>query len=320
MYLKLFLAFIVSLLIILVTMPTLIKYLKSISFNQNVNEYALEQFKTKEKVPTMGGVLLVLVPIIVTIIFDFNALFDLDTMIILLAFLGYGIIGFIDDYLIVIRKNNHGLSAKHKFLMQLVLAFIFFMIYRNNNELSINIPIFNYNIGISSLYAILIFFMFTGSSNAVNITDGMDGLSAGCMFFSLIPFLVFALLENRMTIAIFILSLLGVLVGYLKYNVSPAKIYMGDTGSLSLGAVLAAIAMVLNKEILLIIIGGVYVWETLCVIIQIGSVKLRGKRVFKYTPIHYSFVLDGMSEKTVVKSFWLLSAIFSIVGLIIGLI
>lgn len=320
MYFKIFMSFLISLLLVLVCMPSLISYLKSISFNQNINEYALKEFKDKAKTPTMGGMIFVLVPIIVTIVFDIEAIYDLDTMIVLLAFLGYGLIGFIDDYLIVIRNNNDGLSAKHKFLMQLVLAVVFFMVYRFNNDLSINIPIVNYSIGFSSLYALLIFFMFTGSSNAVNITDGMDGLAAGCMVFSLVPFLVFASLEKRLSIAIFIASLIGALIGYLKYNVTPAKIYMGDTGSLALGAALAALAMVLKKEILLVIIGGVFVWETMCVIIQLSSVKLRGKRVFKYTPIHYSFVLDGISEKTVVKSFWLLSAIFAFIGLIIGLI
>ena len=170
---------------------------------------------------------------------------------------------------------------------------------------------------LSWLYSILVFFMFTGASNAVNLTDGMDGLAAGCSFISYIAFLIIALCMKEYQVAIFISSLLGALLGYLHYNVSPAKIFMGDTGSLALGAGFAAIAMVLKQELLLIIIGGVFVWETLCVIIQISSVKIRKKRVFKYTPIHYSFVLDGISEKRVVRSFWLLSLICAVIGLVV---
>ncbi|MCI6271563.1 MAG: phospho-N-acetylmuramoyl-pentapeptide-transferase [Erysipelotrichaceae bacterium] len=318
MYINVVIAGLVSLLLVLVLMPILIKFLKSLSVNQSVNQYALEQYKTKEKTPIMGGILFVIVPILIT--FIFVGISNIGIFIVMLSFFGYSIIGFIDDYLIFSRSNNNGLSARNKFLLQLLLAIVFFVLYKSYVDLSIFIPILKINVNISYFYIVLIFFMLTGSSNAVNLTDGMDGLAGGCMVIALIPYLVFSIIDKNYQLSIFISSLIGALIGYLKFNISPAKIYMGDTGSLALGAVLAAISIVMKKEVLLIIIGGVFVWETLCVIIQIGSVKLRGKRVFKYTPIHYSFVLDGVSEKRVVKSFWILASIFSFLGLFIGLI
>ena len=317
MYVRLILAFIISLILVLIGMPKLIDYLKKISFNQTVSEYSLKEYKEKAKTPTMGGILFIVVPIIVTLFLAKGVLADLKMIVILLSFAGYGLIGFIDDYIIVIKRDNEGLRPKQKFIMQLLLAIIFFIIYRNNVSLDITIPIIKVVLPLSWLYSILVFFMFTGASNAVNLTDGMDGLAAGCSFISYIAFLIIALCMKEYQVAIFISSLLVALLGYLHYNVSPAKIFMGDTGSLALGAGFAAIAMVLKQELLLIIIGGVFVWETLCVIIQISSVKIRKKRVFKYTPIHYSFVLDGISEKRVVRSFWLLSLICAVIGLVV---
>ena len=317
MYVRLILAFIISLILVLIGMPKLIDYLKKISFNQTVSEYSLKEYKEKAKTPTMGGILFIVVPIIVTLFLAKGVLADLKMIVILLSFAGYGLIGFIDDYIIVIKRDNEGLRPKQKFIMQLLLAIIFFIIYRNNVSLDITIPIIKVVLPLSWLYSILVFFMFTGASNAVNLTYGMDGLAAGCSFISYIAFLIIALCMKEYQVAIFISSLLGALLGYLHYNVSPAKIFMGDTGSLALGAGFAAIAMVLKQELLLIIIGGVFVWETLCVIIQISSVKIRKKRVFKYTPIHYSFVLDGISEKRVVRSFWLLSLICAVIGLVV---
>lgn len=320
MFFKILLVFILSLVVTLIITPFLISYLKSISFNQSVNEYALKEYKEKEKTPIMGGIVFVLVPVILTTLFDIKGALSGSMPIVLMTFVGYGLIGFIDDYLIVIKNNNDGLSPLEKFLMQLALALLFYVIYSNNKDLTLSIPIINKSVDIGIWYALLIFFMFTGSSNAVNITDGMDGLSSGCMIIALIPFFIFSLIDKNYILALFIVALVASLLGYLYFNKSPAKIYMGDTGSLALGAVLAAIAMVLKKEILLIIIGGVFVWETLCVIIQISSVKLFKRRVFKYTPIHYSFILNGMRETSVVKSFWLLGAIFAFIGLLIGLI
>lgn len=311
-------AFLVSVIAVLLLMPKYINFLKKISFNQAVSEYSLEAYQQKAKTPTMGGVLFVVIPVIVTFIFQPMAIFDMDVAIILLAFVGYGAIGFLDDYIIVIKQDNQGLLARDKFFMQVVLAVVFFYIYQSHAVLTLRIPIVNAILPLGGFYSILVFFMFVGTSNAVNLTDGMDGLAAGCTAICFIPFLIFAMQARNMGIVVFICSLLGALVGYLRFNIYPAQIFMGDAGSLALGGALAAVAMVLKQEIALLLIGGVFVWETLCVIIQIGSVKIRGKRVFKYTPIHYSFVLSGMRETQVVKSFWILASGCAIIGFIVA--
>lgn len=318
MFLTMSSAFGISVLVVIVMMPVLISFLHKINYNQTVSEYSLQQYKEKQKTPTMGGILFVLTPILVTCCLVPSAIADLQTVIVMLAFIGYGLIGFIDDYIIVVRHNNEGLKPAVKFLMQSLLAVVFFFMYRQSASTDIVIPFFKSVIPLGGFYILLVFFLFTGSSNAVNLTDGMDGLAAGTSFLAFAPFVLFALQQKKLGIAVFLISVMGSLLGYLKFNLHPAKIFMGDTGSLALGGALAAVSMVLKQEISLVIIGGVFVWETLCVIIQISSVKLRGKRVFKYTPIHYSFVISGMRETRVVMMFWILGLICAALGFLIG--
>lgn len=318
MAIRMMLGFVISLIVVLLLMPHFIDFLKKISFNQTVNDYSLQEYKEKAKTPIMGGILFIITPVLVTILLYPSCLLDYKVCMVFLAFVGYGLIGFTDDFLIAVKKNNDGLKAQYKFGLQLLLATIFYVMYQEHSILSIQLLFNGPVINLGLFYVVLILFMFTGSSNAVNLTDGMDGLAAGCTCFSLIPFLIFAYLGENTAISVFITSLLGALFGYLHYNVKPAKIFMGDTGSLALGGVLAALAMVLKKEIPLILIGGVFVIETLCVIIQITSVKTRHKKVFPYTPIHYSFVIKGMSENNTVHLFWVVSALFAILGFFAG--
>lgn len=301
-------------------MPQLIRFLHKVNYNQSVSEYSLEEFKSKAKTPTMGGTLFVIIPIVVTLCVFPDSMKDLPTMIVMMAYFGYGLIGFIDDFIIVIQQDNRGLPAWMKFALQLLLAILFYFLYRGNASLDVTIPFVQISLPLGRMYIVLVYFMFTGASNAVNLTDGMDGLAGGCSFLALSPFVFFALQRHEYYIACFILSIMGSLLGYLKFNMHPAKIFMGDTGSLALGGVLAALAMVLKKEIALIIIGGVFVWETMTCIIQIGSVKLFHKRVFKYTPIHYSFRISGMSEPKIVLMFWLLGFVCALLGFVIGVI
>lgn len=318
MAIRMMLGFVISLIVVLLLMPHFIDFLKKISFNQTVNDYSLQEYKEKAKTPIMGGILFIITPVLVTILLYPSCLLDYKVCMVFLAFVGYGLIGFTDDFLIAVKKNNDGLKAQYKFGLQLLLAIVFYIMYQEHSILSIQLLFNGPVINLGLFYVALILFMFTGSSNAVNLTDGMDGLAAGCTCFSLIPFLIFAYLGENTAISVFITSLLGALFGYLHYNVKPAKIFMGDTGSLALGGVLAALAMVLKKEIPLILIGGVFVIETLCVIIQITSVKTRHKKVFPYTPIHYSFVIKGMSENNTVHLFWVVSALFAILGFFAG--
>ncbi len=317
--LKLILCYVISWAIVVVTMPGFIKYLKKISFNQTVSEYSLKEYQEKASTPIMGGVLFIVVPVLVTLAACGREALQMDTLVILLTFTGYGLIGFTDDFLIAVKKNNDGLSPRRKFILQVVLAAVFYLMYHNRASLDVSIPFTSLSLHFGMFYSILVLLMFSGASNAVNLTDGMDGLAAGCTFISLAPFLYFAIRQGKMPVAVFIVSLMGALFGYLKYNIKPARIFMGDTGSLALGAALAAIAMILKMELALVIIGGVFVIETLCVMIQIGSVKIRHKRVFPYTPIHYAFVMKGMNENEVVHRFWLAAAIFALLGFLIGM-
>lgn len=309
--------FLISLAVVMIAMPSFINYLKKLSFKQTVSEYALEDDKKKAGTPIMGGVLFIVVPILTALIIAPREFGHVDTWIVLVAFAGYGLIGFIDDYLIAVKKNNDGLTPIQKFGMQLVLAAVFFLIYRSHADLGIKLPFVEAPVNLGWGYFVLILLMFAGSSNAVNLTDGMDGLAAGVSFIALIPFLIFCILQHRIGLCIFLCCLLGALLGYLYYNKKPARIFMGDTGSLALGAVLAALAMITKSELLLIIIAGVPVIETVCVLIQQISVRTGHGKVFVYTPIHYAFRIKGMMETHIVVMFWIVEALFAALGLLI---
>ena len=320
MFLKMILGFALSLGLTLILMPKLIAFLHKVSYKQSVSEYSLDSFKQKAKTPTMGGVGFVIIPIIALFIIYPKAYLNYEIMILIFAYLAYGLIGFIDDFIIVIKKNNKGLKASYKFLMQLIVAMVFYYFYKDYTSTDVIIPFVKVVLPLGSFYAIFAFIMFTAESNAVNLTDGMDGLAAGTSFLAFSPFVLFAVQMQKFEVATLILCIMGSLLGYLKFNVFPAKIFMGDTGSLALGGFLAACAMVLKQELALLIIGGVFLWETLCVVIQISSVKLFKRRVFKYTPIHYSFVISGIKEQKVVLMFWMIGAVFAILGFVIGVI
>ena len=300
--------------------PHFITYLNQRQHQQIVSEYSLDSFKAKAKTPSLGGVLFVLVPVLVFGALFPKALLKAEVLLVVLVFLAYALIGFADDYKIILEKNNKGISARIKFFLQLLLAGIFYFFFRQYLSSSITIYGLNWTIDLGFLYILFVLFVFTGSSNAVNLTDGMDGLAGGTSLIALVPFAVFAYRQGNLEIFAFVLALLGSLVAYLWYNKQPARIFMGDTGSLALGAVLAALALVLKQEISFIVIAGVFIFETLCVIIQIGSVKLFKRRVFKYTPIHYSFTLSGWKEQQVVRFFWGLALAFMVIGLLMGVL
>lgn len=318
MPLKLILNFVLSLVIVLVTMPPFIKFLKKLSFRQSISEYSLEDDQKKAGTPIMGGILFIITPLAVTLITQPKAYLEIDTLIVMLAFAGYGIIGFVDDYLIAVKKNNEGLSPRMKLIMQAVLAVVFFALYMGHGKLELYLPLMQKTVHLGMLYFFLVLFMFAGSSNAVNLTDGMDGLCAGVTIIALIPFLIISLGMSE-TLPPLIVSLLGSLLGYLYYNKKPARVFMGDTGALALGGILAAIAMVTKKELALIVIAGIPVIETLSVILQVAAVKTIHRRIFPYTPIHYSFRLKGMPEKSVVYLFWMAEAVFAILGFFLAM-
>ena len=315
-------AFLISLGVVMLAMPELIEYLKKLSLKQTVSEYALEDDQKKAGTPIMGGILFIIVPVCVSLfaslLSGINVLGDEKYLITIVAFVGYGLIGFVDDYLIAVRKNNDGLKPGQKFAMQVVLAIVVLLLYRYG-DLTISIPFTSIRFDMSWGYAVLALFMFSGSSNAVNLTDGMDGLAAGVTIIALIPFLILSWMKDEFNLVMLILCLIGALFGYLYFNKKPARVFMGDTGSLALGGILAALAMVLKEEIALIFIAGVPVIETLCVLIQQISVRTFHKRVFIYTPIHYAFRIKGMREVNIVRMFWMAEALFALIGLFIAL-
>ena len=319
---KLILSLLVSCAIVMVTMPAFIKFLKKLSFRQSISEYSLEEDQKKAGTPIMGGILFILVPLIVTPVIMPEVFHQIDTLIVMLAFAGYGVIGFIDDYLIAVKKNNEGLSPRAKLIMQVVLAVVFFFLYRGHGSTDLFLPLTGVTLHLGFMYFFLVLFMFAGASNAVNLTDGMDGLCAGVTIIALIPYLAVTLIQKtgeEYTLSVFIMALIGALLGYLYYNKKPARVFMGDTGALALGGVLAAITMVTKKEMSLILIAGVPVIETLSVILQVAAVKTIHRRIFPYTPIHYSFRLKGMPEKSVVYLFWMAEAVFALLGFFLAM-
>ncbi|MDO4465888.1 MAG: phospho-N-acetylmuramoyl-pentapeptide-transferase [Bacillota bacterium] len=317
-----FVGFVITYGLVVLSMPRLIDYLHAIKFGQTERheENFLETHIKKNGTPTMGGMAFIIAPILVYIILCLArlAVMDFHVVVVMLAFAGYGLIGFIDDYIIVVKKDNTGLKPAYKFAMQSVLAVVFYALYSQNMDTTLFIPVINAYIPIGILYFVLIFIMFTAESNAVNITDGVDGLCAGLMCIALIPFLVFALVQQTMSIVVFICCVEAALLGYLKFNKYPAKIFMGDTGSLALGGLIAAIAMILKQEILLVLIGGVFVAEVLSTMIQVTYYRKTGKRFFKMAPLHHHFEKSGWSEIKVVKTFYLVGAILAALGLMLG--
>lgn len=296
--------------------PRFIQYLKGRKMQQTPSEYALDEYKNKAATVTFGGVLFVFVPSFIALVLNG---FNLNRELYLVAFsyLVYAIIGLVDDYKIVKEGKNDGLTAKQKLFLQFFCALIFYLIYHfsgGNNIIAI--PGFNFNLDLGPFYFIFILLFFAGFSNAVNLTDGMDGLAGGTSIIALLPLVFFAYQADYQGLVLLLLAVLGALFAFLIYNRKPAQIFMGDVGSLALGALFASSAVILNLEIVMLIIGGVFVFETLCVIIQQISWRTRHKRVFRYTPIHYSFTLSGWSERKTVLFFYGLGLIFMALGLL----
>ena len=303
----------------------LIPFLKKLKVNQYLNVYLLERHQEKKDTPTMGG-LIFIIPTLLTILILFymdKINFSYSLLILIFTFIGYAFIGFIDDYLIIKKHNNKGLTEKEKILLQLLIAIIFFYLFmKGGNEPLFWIHTLKIKINIGWFYGLFILLILLASSNAVNLTDGLDGLAGGLC---VIAFLTFGIicwntgwLSGYEDIAVFCFILLGSLLGFLVFNVSPAKIFMGDTGSLCLGATLGTLAILTRHELLLILIGLVFVIETLSCIIQISYYKITKKRIFPMTPIHHSFEKKGWKERDIVKLFWIIGLIASMISIIFG--
>ena len=299
----------------------LIPVLKKLRIGQKISIFVGDSHRKKEGTPTMGG-LIFIVPTILAILFLLitdKVTYTSNIGIVLLVFLGYAAIGFLDDFLSIRRGNNEGLTAYQKLFMQVLIAIGFFYIYmKNGGQTSFVVGTLGIDIELGWLYGLLILFVLVGASNAVNLTDGLDGLAGGLSAIAFIAFSLISLMVGFEDIGIFSLILVGSLIGFLIYNTHPAKIFMGDTGSLSLGAVMGAIAILTHRELTLLVVAGIFVIETLTVIIQTIWVQLFHKKLFLMTPLHHHFEKLGWVETDIVKLFWVAGLVLAMSGIIFG--
>lgn len=299
----------------------MIPLLKKIKIKQKISIFLENTHKKKEGTPTMGGLIFIIPTIVTIIIFLLTDKIDYsdNIFIILFVFVSYAILGFIDDYLIIKRNNNDGLTEIQKLIGQLIIALVFFFVFmKTGNDPVVYIYTLNIKIDMGWFYGIFLLFMLVASSNAVNLTDGLDGLAGGL---SAIAFLAFGLISwgtGYEEIAIFCFVLVGSLFGFLFFNTHPAKVFMGDTGSLSLGATLASIAIITSHEITLIIVAGVFVIETLVSIAQMVSVRFMKRKLFLMAPLHHHFEKLGWAEQDIVKMFWVFGLILSMAAIAFG--
>ena len=303
----------------------LIPFLKRIKVRQKVSTYLEKKHKSKDGTPTMGGLIFIIPTIITVVILLFmNKIeFTENLFIILFVFISYALLGFLDDFLIIKRHNNEGLTEFQKLCGQLVIALIFFYIFmRSGGKPILDIHTLGVQINMGWFYGIFLLFLLVASSNAVNITDGLDGLAGGL---SVMAFLAFGLISwnsdwvtGNQDIAIFCFVLIGSLLGFLVYNTHPAKVFMGDTGSLSLGATLASIAVITNHEITLIVVAGVFIIETLVCIIQMIGLMCFRRKIFLMAPLHHHFEKMGYDERDIVKGFWVIGLILSMLAVGFG--
>ncbi|WP_422123603.1 phospho-N-acetylmuramoyl-pentapeptide-transferase [Planococcus sp. X10-3] len=313
------LGFGIALLLTAGLMPVFIPLLQRMKFGQSIRAEGPESHMKKTGTPTMGG-LVFLISIILTAlaVAFFTDLLVTELMILLLVLFGYGLIGFLDDFIKVVLKRNLGLTSLQKLIAQIVIAVIsFFLLGMIDFDTGLVIPFSTISIELSGLYVLFIIFWLVGFSNAVNLTDGLDGLVAGTASIAFAAFGVLAIRQDQAAIALFTFIVAGALIGFLIFNKYPAKVFMGDTGSLALGGALAMVSILLKQELLLLLIGIVFVIETASVILQVGSFKLRKKRIFKMSPIHHHFELSGWSEWKVVSVFWLAGLIAAVIAVVL---
>lgn len=301
----------VAFLISVLAGPIVIPLLHKLKFGQNIRKEGPESHQKKAGTPTMGGIIFILTSVIAMAIIVRKP--SDESSVALYAFVLFGIIGFIDDFLKIKNKTNEGLTAKQKMILILLVSGIFSYYGLINVGTEIVIPFMNITINLGVLYIPFVIIYYAAVTNAVNLTDGLDGLASSITVLVMTFFALISFAMGNYSLSIFCGIVAGALLGFLRYNTYPARVFMGDTGSLALGGAVATVALLLKLEVFVVIVGGIYVAETLSVIIQVTSFKLFKKRVFKMSPIHHHFELSGWHEAKIV-------AIFSIVTVVLCLI
>ena len=294
--------------------PVFISIFRRLHFGQQIREDGPRNHMQKAGTPTMGGVVFLLAFLPPVLIF---APMNIHLLLVMLFTFGNGLVGFVDDYLKVVRKQSLGLKARSKLLGQLAVVAVFYLIWRETGaSTALAVPFTDMVIEIGVWYPLFLAIFVIGTTNAVNLTDGIDGLAAGTAILALLSYMILAGIQSSAALAQFGASMIGAVFAFLVYNFHPARVFMGDVGSLALGGALAALAILTKAELYLVIIGGVYVIEALSVIIQVIVFQLTGKRVFRMSPLHHHYELAGFSEWQVVTGFWTIAFLCAVIGLL----
>lgn len=315
---QIFLPIALSFAITVMIMPLFIGYFKMKKQGQQIREDGPKWHNAKSGTPTMGGVIF-LIAIVLTSLLGGLYFKQLTSVLFSLLFILvlYGVVGFLDDFIKVSKKRNMGLNSLQKLIAQIIGGVIFTLFYTKNGTNALDLPfIGNIHLGVV-LFGLFIIIWLVGFSNAVNLTDGLDGLVAGLGTISFSTYALIAWKQEQFDVLLICLAVIGGLIGFFLYNKKPAQIFMGDVGSLALGGLLAGVSIMLHQEWTLLLIGLVYVIETASVMLQVGSFKLRGKRIFKMAPIHHHFEILGWSEWKVNGVFWTVGIIMSAITLLI---
>ncbi|KOO40740.1 phospho-N-acetylmuramoyl-pentapeptide-transferase [Priestia koreensis] len=309
----------VAFLITVILSPFFIPFLRRLKFGQSIREEGPKSHQKKSGTPTMGGIMIILAIVVTTLIMTNKYLEPtVDTYLLLFVTFGYGLLGFLDDFIKVVLKRNLGLTSKQKFIGQVLIAIIFYLVAKQFDlSTVVSIPGTDFSVDLGWFYVVFIIFWLVGFSNAVNLTDGLDGLVSGTSAIAFGAFAVLAWNTGQFDVAIFCVAVVGAVLGFLVFNAYPAKVFMGDTGSLALGGAIATVAILMKLEILLIVIGGIFVIETLSVILQVASFKTTGKRIFKMSPLHHHYELVGWTEWRVVMTFWAIGLLCAMLGIYI---
>jgi phospho-N-acetylmuramoyl-pentapeptide-transferase len=297
-------------------MPIVIGFFRTKQLGQTTRDEGPKWHEIKTGTPTMGGIVFLIAAIISTVwIAIWQNVLTLGIGLSLFILILYGLLGFLDDFIKVFKKRNLGLTSKQKLIGQIFGGLLFFVAYRFDGLPTELVFPFLGTVDIGWFYGLFIIFWLVGFSNAVNLTDGLDGLVAGTASIAYGAYAIIAWNQQQIDILIICLTIVGGLIGFFFFNKKPAKIFMGDVGSLALGGGLAAISILLQQEWSLLLIGFIFVVETASVMIQVTSFKLRGKRVFKMSPIHHHFEMSGWSEWRVVLTFWAIGLIAAVASL-----
>ena len=299
--------------------PAFIRFYRKAQITGQQMHEDVKQHQAKAGTPTMGGIVFLITGVLVSFVLALlsNQLTNNVGMILFILVL-YGLVGFLDDFLKVFRKINEGLNPKQKLLLQLVGGVVFYFFYERGGDM---LNVFGFPLHLGVFYIFFALFWLVGFSNAVNLTDGIDGLASISVVISLSAFGVIAYVQNQLDILLVILAMIGGLLGFFVFNHKPAKVFMGDVGSLALGGMLAAISMALHQEWTLLLIGLVYVFETTSVMMQVSYFKISGgKRIFRMTPVHHHFELGGFTGKGQAWSEWKVDFFFWGVGLVASLL